>query len=81
MGMDVVGIIGVSIAAATGVSGVVLYVVRAENGKTTARLDGRINTHEAGCEQRQKRIDSRLESIDHKTDRIDEKLDRLVEAR
>jgi hypothetical protein len=38
------------------------------------RLEGRVNTHERGCEVRQREIENRLE-------RIEDKLDRAIESR
>lgn len=43
------------------------------------RLEGRVNTHEAECDQRQKRYDERHRSLSDKLDHMDAKLDRLVE--
>lgn len=63
------------------IGGLVLYVIRGELRGDVTRLDGRINTHERGCEEFRKRIDSSLDSIDKKQDHMDSKLDRLIEAR
>lgn len=83
--MDLVTTIGVSIAAATAASTVLLYVVRAEINGTSQRLDGRIDTHESGCSQRQEKLDERHKNIEHRLDSIDRrgeaidlKLDRLL---
>lgn len=64
------------------------YVIRAETRSDVDRLDGRINTHEEGCTERQKnivaefthvrgdiaRIEARGVSIESKIDRIAERL-------
>ena len=42
------------------------------------RLEGRVNTHEKGCEERQKRLDERHAHISKTLDAIDAKLDRLA---
>lgn len=44
------------------------------------RLEGRVNTHEAECAQRQARMDERHAETNKKLDAIDAKLDRLVEG-
>ena len=44
------------------------------------RLEGRLNTHERGCEVRQKLLDERHEAISKTLDHIDQKLDRLMES-
>lgn len=43
------------------------------------RLEGRVNTHEAECAQRQKRADERHAETNAKLASIDAKLDRLME--
>lgn len=43
------------------------------------RLEGRINTHEAACDQRQKKLDERHEHITQGITRIDSKLDSLMD--
>lgn len=45
------------------------------------RLEGRVNTHEAECSQRQQRMDERHTDIGKKLDGIDSKLDRLMSER
>jgi hypothetical protein len=77
--MDAVAMIGVSIAGATGICGVLLYVVRSEQDKETARLDGRINAHEAGCTVRQTALADTLRDIKERGERLEDKIDRLVE--
>jgi len=75
------GVIGAAISASVVVGGAVLYVIRSEQAKEVARLDGRMNTHEAGCDQRQKKLDERYETQTKHLASIDDKLDRLLEAR
>ena len=75
--MELAAIVGIGSA----VGAVVMYVIRAEMRGDVTRLDGRLNTHEAGCTQRQLALDTRLDSMDKKLDRQDEKLDRLMERR
>lgn len=41
------------------------------------RLEGRLNTHERGCEERQKLLDERHVEIQKKLDHLIEKVDRL----
>lgn len=65
-------------AVAAIIGAVALYLIRVEMRGDITRLDGRINTHEKGCEERQKRIDGRLASIDRNTERMDKKLDQLM---
>lgn len=93
--MEAFGVIASSLGSASVISAGLLYVIRAEVRKDreqhaadVARLDGRINTHEAGCTQRQKTLDERNESIhvaltDLKRgdEVINQKLDRLLEFR
>ncbi len=45
------------------------------------RLEGRLNTHEASCEQRQKNLDERHAVITKTLESIDGKLDYLMEQR
>ena len=45
------------------------------------RLEGRVNTHERMCEERQKRMDERHEAMAHLLDAMSQKLDKLLEAR
>ena len=45
------------------------------------RLEGRVNTHEKACEERQKRLDERHTVISEQLQHIVTKLDRLVETR
>lgn len=42
------------------------------------RLEGRLNTHERGCDERQKRLDERHTEIQKKLDHLIEKVDRLL---
>lgn len=42
------------------------------------RLEGRVNSHEKSCEERQKRLDERHKNIEHHLASIDRKLDRLI---
>jgi hypothetical protein len=42
------------------------------------RLEGRVNTHEAVCAERYRRLDERAEESAAKLHEIDAKLDRLV---
>lgn len=77
------------IGATTLIGGVmgtaVMYVIKAEIrhdredvARQHARLDGRINTHEAGCTARQQALANTLTSMDHKLDRFEDKIDRLM---
>lgn len=66
--MDVVGI---ALTGGLAVIGGVVWLVR---------LEGRVNTHEAECAQRQQRMDERHVETNKKLDAIDAKLDRLVEG-
>lgn len=50
-------------------------------GTWLLRIEGRLNAHERGCEERQKRLDERHDEIGKKLDHINTKLDRLVEGR
>ena len=43
------------------------------------RLEGRVQAHEQGCDERQKRLDERHGEMSKKLDHIDRKLDRLIE--
>lgn len=45
------------------------------------RLEGRVNSHEASCLQRQKQLDERHAEANTKLAAIDQKLDRLLAAR
>ena len=45
------------------------------------RLEGRQNSHERACEQRQKNLDERHATITATMTRMDGKLDRLLEER
>ena len=42
------------------------------------RLEGRVNTHEQKCDERQKRLDERHENIERQLLSIDRKLDRML---
>lgn len=44
------------------------------------RLEGRVNTHEAVCAERYKRLDEKATETTDKLHAIDEKLDRLISA-
>lgn len=44
------------------------------------RLEGRVNTHEAECTQRENKHDERHVESTKKLDRIEAKLDRVLEA-
>lgn len=44
------------------------------------RLEGRVNTHERGCDERQKRMDERHVEMGKKLDHIVGILDRLTES-
>lgn len=44
------------------------------------RLEGRVNTHEAECTQRETKHDERHVESTKKLDRIEAKLDRVLEA-
>jgi hypothetical protein len=86
-GQTVAAVIGAALTGSSVVGAVLLYVIRKEVGGDVTRLDGRINAHEAGCNQRQAKLDERheviqgrLEAIDHRSERMDAKLDRLLEA-
>lgn len=59
----------------------VLYVIRAEIKGDVTRIDGRINTHEKGCEVRQGFIAGELASIKEHGQRMEDKLDRLLQDR
>lgn len=71
-------IVSVLVGGVTALSGLAIYVVRSEVQKDVSRLDGRINTHERGCEERQKNLNERHAEMTKKLDAIDEKVDRLV---
>jgi hypothetical protein len=71
--------LGVILTAAGAVSAVALYVIRAEMRGDVSRLDGRINTHEAACEQRQKKLDERHEHISQGMERIEANISALVD--
>ena len=45
------------------------------------RLEGRLNTHERGCEERQKRLDERHARIEKSLDELHTKFDRLIDGR
>lgn len=45
------------------------------------RLEGRINTHERGCEERQKLLDERHAQIQKSLEDLHTKFDRLIEGR
>lgn len=62
------------------VGGVALYIVRGELRGDVTRLDGRINSHERECAERQKRLDERHVESNKKLDHIVEKLDQLMGA-
>lgn len=78
--MDVQSI-SVALTGAGVLSGLVLYVIRAEQQKDVSRLDGRLNQHEAECEQRQKNADERHDRTTEMLAHMDGKLDRLIEGR
>lgn len=78
--MDVAAL-GLGITGGGAVCGLILYAIRSEMRGDVTRLDGRINTHEAGCTERQRALTAVLHSIDSKINRFEEKLDRLVEDR
>lgn len=68
--MDAQSIVGIIVAIAVpAILGVVWLI----------RLEGRVNTHERGCEERQKSLDERHDAMSKKLDHIDQKLDRLIE--
>ena len=50
-------------------------------GVWLVRLEGRIDSHEQTCAERQKKLDERHMTMGKKLDHIDAKLDRLIEAR
>lgn len=72
------GAIGVAIAGSSAVGAALLYVVRSELRGDVTRIDGRINTHERGCTERQKNLDERHEAITDTLKSIDHKLDKLM---
>lgn len=83
------GVIIAAIGTATMVAGVVcgafLYVTRGEIRQEVTRLDGRINAHEEGCEERQHKLDERhsvmtdmLKELRHGQAEANKKLDSLV---
>lgn len=45
------------------------------------RLEGRVNSHEASCDQRQMRLDERHTRMERQLESINAKLDRVIEAR
>ncbi len=91
--MDAAQAVGLTLSGAALVGGAVLYVIQAEIRKDRTEMEekvagllGRINTHEAGCTERQRRLDERrsviqerLTAIDHRSEGMDAKLDRLLE--
>lgn len=68
---------GAGIVAVVG--GVVLYVIRAEMRGDVYRLDGRIDTHEKACEERQKKLDERHQAISKHLENIDANVRTLVD--
>jgi hypothetical protein len=81
-------VIAYAITAFSAVSALALYVIRTEMRGDVTRLDGRINSHEASCTQRQRQLDERhAEANAHRAETnvrlgsIDAKLDRLLESR
>lgn len=78
-------VIGSIVGIGSVIGGLVLYVVRSELRGEVTRLDGRINTHEKGCEQRQQKLDERhtaitsiLEELHEGQKEANRKLDSLV---
>jgi hypothetical protein len=49
-------------------------------GVWLVRLEGRVNTHEAVCAERYRRLDERATESATKLHEIDAKLDRLISA-
>jgi len=43
------------------------------------RLEGRVNTHEKSCEERQKRLDERHQAIGESLETLNAKMDRVIE--
>lgn len=62
--------LGAAFMGGTTVIGGVIWLIR---------LEGRQNTHEAECVQRQKRADERHDELTKQLDGMSAKLDRLVE--
>lgn len=73
--------LGAIVGIAGAVGGFALYVIRAEMRGDVTRLDGRINTHEKGCEVRQTALADKLDHMDAKLDHVADKLDRIAEDR
>lgn len=81
--MDIAAIgvaVGVAVTASSGVGAVALYVIRSEIKGEVTRVDGRINTHEAGCDVRQRALAETLTEIKQQGHRLEDKIDRLVGA-
>lgn len=81
------GSVGAAIASTSLIGGALLYVIRSEiKGEVSqmkgevARVDGRINTHEAGCEVRQRALAETLAEIKASGHRLEDKMDRMVGA-
>ena len=64
--------LGEIIAVAVPVIGGIIWLIR---------LEGRLNTHERSCEERQKRLDERHADIGKKLDYMVTQIDRLLESR
>ena len=62
--------LGLVIAVAFPIIGAVVWLVR---------LEGRLNTHERGCEKRQLQLDERHAEMGKTLNHIVQKLDRLIE--
>ncbi len=59
----------------------VLYMIRSELKGDVTRIDGRINTHEKGCEVRQGYIAGEITSLNANVRRMEDKLDKALESR
>lgn len=73
---------------ATAVGAFALYIIRTEVRGDVTRLDGRINTHEKECAERQRKLDERhrtltaaIGDVHRDVEKVDAKLDRLLTAR
>lgn len=77
--------LGAAVGVSAVIGGAVLYVIRSEVGTRISemkgevtRVDGRINTHEAGCEVRQRALAETLIEIKAQGHRLEDKIDRMV---
>lgn len=70
VGMDTEAVIRLAVVIGMPLVGALIWFIR---------LEGRVNAHEASCEERQKKLDERYREANRRLDSIDGKLDRLLE--